>query len=192
MNRSQAWKFLLSIVTLWLAIAKAGPAQTPVGSCTGQTIACNSSSDVNCGSTSGSSTCTIKIDNNGQISLSTNGTALSDVCVITGTTIQWKVALSGNAPTAAYIVEFPTGSGANPFGTAAPLFLGTNTDAVPQGDTINASAGTCWEYTVAYCGGGNDCVDADPRVLVTCPQGQMCAPPPPTTKPMEPSKKPQK
>ena len=162
MNRYTGWKFMLSVVTLFLSLTALGLAQTPIaGNCSPQQC------PVNCGSSNTPSTCIITIGNNGQITLMSGSTIVSAACVIPGTTIQWQVAAGTPAD---YIVEFAPGSSANPFGMSnTPLLSGTQSTPaqggqVPQG----ATPGTCWEYSVAYCGGGNNCVVADPQVIINC------------------------
>jgi hypothetical protein len=160
MNSHHSWKFTLSIVTFCLAFVVVGQGQTPIdGSCGPQECA------VNCGSAN-ASTCTITIGNNGGITLSNGSTDVSTACVMPGATVQWQVA-SGTP--ADYIVEFAPGSSKNPFGmSTTPLLTGAQNTPAQGGQLQTAVPGTCWEYSVAYCGGGNNCVAADPKVVVSC------------------------
>ncbi len=175
MNRPHVWKFMLSTLTLWLAFAVASLAQVaPISTCSG-TSTC---STVNCGSANAPvSPCTITIgaDTNGNITLFAGTTNITSTyaCVSPNTMIQWTVA-SGTP--AGFVVEFsPT---TNPFGvTTAPIFVGAYTTTTPQNAAIQG-ANTCSEYTVAYCGGGYNCIIADPKVIVTCQSGSTCKPPP--------------
>ncbi len=178
MKHSHLWKFMLLTVTLWLAFAVASPAQSPIGTCG---FTCNYT-DINCGS---AGKCTINIGNNGTVSLTSSAVNVSTVCVASGTTINWTVS-SGTPPypPAAYIVEFPSGASLNPFNIAGtPIFAGDQNSSA-QGAQLSSTGapGTCWEYTVAYCGNGNACVSADPQVVVACSPENPC---PHQTKPQK-------
>lgn len=177
MNRYHGLKFMLSVVTLWLAFAVASPAQN--SSCPG-----NATWASDCATAAGqpmnrcllvNGVCQMQVSETSDAATSTPASSTSNIGVVcfsipagSSVPIQWQPAASN----AGFVIQF---------GSSSPLLdnnkqtieavAAATSDGYKGGNipsTADNQGGTCYEYAVAYCPPNQTCFTADPRVWVQC------------------------
>lgn len=154
MNRSHTWKFMLSIVTLWLPVALAN-ANTTCPSAPTCNISCTSSQQ---------STCTVYVTQSGGATTmqDSNGNPVTTICVASPTlgnaisTIEWKAG-ANSVQSGTFDLSFNSStacaSGEGPWSNVSSA-----TCNVPAALTVNS----CDTFTVTYKLNGTTYTAEDP------------------------------
>ncbi len=157
MNHSHLRKFMLSTLTLWLALALASPA--PAKNCSPPCVA-NDTTVQDC--TDSSKPCQLKISTDSGVRTSAGGTSATYACVYADQTVTWA------PPDDTSTVAFAFASDAPVSPTA-----GQSSDSTNSTTKVDSDATGCISYHVNYCSGGGTCTatapSGDPKLVVTCP-----------------------
>ncbi len=172
MDRYHGLKFMLSVVTLWLAFAVASPAQS---SCNTDCTPCDAP---------GGSGCTITVSQSSTTFENCTSSPctylnIDPICVGSKTAITWKT----DVATAEFIVDFGTTTPIKD-STGVALFMFTGSNPGTGGKVPTHQTAGCYTYHVTYCTtSGNPpsgCAGTDPQVTVACNPGDtstQCPPP---------------